>query len=91
MNKFQKDRGGANRDTGQYQTSKGKCAHSKTPAYLAPLAIQEPPAMDKDSCSGYERKSMCLDFDEGPSKRADTPIETSEFGRFKINEKTSDP
>jgi len=34
---------------------------------------------------------MCLDIDEGPSKRTDRPIETSEFGRFKINEKASDP
>jgi hypothetical protein len=92
LNKFQKDGGGANRDTRQYQTSKGKCAHSKILTFVFSTSCDpRAAAMDKKSCSGRERKRVRLDVDEGPSKRTDRSIETSEFGRFKISEKASEP
>lgn len=34
---------------------------------------------------------MCLDFDEGPSKRTDKSIEISGFRRFEVYEEASDP
>ena len=59
--------------------------------YLYHLLRSKSRRHGQKSCSGRERKRVRLDIDEGPSKRTDRSIETSEFGRFKISEKASEP
>ena len=93
MNKFEKDGSGANRDTGQHQTSKCECAHSiiLNVEWLAYFSTRDPPAPDKNTCSAGEGKSVRLDIDEGPSERPDRSIEINGFGRFEVYEKAPDP
>src|SRR5271168_248165 len=59
--------------------------------FVARPAIQEPPAADKNACSGGKRKSLRLDIDEGSSEQTDESIEIGDFARFEIYEETPDP